>query len=177
MMALKHRPGVAACAIALLTSMTSLAQDANPSAVKARLDAVAAAYTPGNAFMGSVLVVNDDQVLLDKGYVMADVERNISNTPDTKFRLGSLTKQFTSALILLPPARWQAGDPKSSKPLFAGRAEELEKDHGSRVTGAYVGHSRFYGVEELSNLGNESAHAGRRNSLVPREATRVSAGK
>jgi CubicO group peptidase (beta-lactamase class C family) len=51
--------------------------------------------------MGAVLVTNGDQVLLDKGFGMAVLEWNVPNTPDTKFRLGSITKQFTAALILL----------------------------------------------------------------------------
>ena len=51
--------------------------------------------------MGTVLVVEGDRTLLDKGYGTADLEWNIPNAPDVKFRLGSLTKQFTASLILL----------------------------------------------------------------------------
>lgn len=51
--------------------------------------------------MGSVLVVDGDQVLLDKSYGKAVLEWDVPNTPDTKFRLGSITKQFTAALVLL----------------------------------------------------------------------------
>jgi CubicO group peptidase (beta-lactamase class C family) len=51
--------------------------------------------------MGTVLVVNGDKVLLDKGYGMADLEWGNADTPDVKFRLGSLTKQFTATLVLL----------------------------------------------------------------------------
>lgn len=52
-------------------------------------------------FMGSVLVVQGDRVLIDQGYGAADLEWGIPNAPDTKFRLASLTKQFTAASILL----------------------------------------------------------------------------
>ena len=51
--------------------------------------------------MGTVLVVDGDRVLLDKGYGMADLEWSNLNVPEVKFRLGSLTKQFTATLILL----------------------------------------------------------------------------
>lgn len=51
-------------------------------------------------FSGSVLVMKQDKVLLRKGYGKADLEWNIPNSPDTKFRIGSITKQFTSACIL-----------------------------------------------------------------------------
>jgi CubicO group peptidase (beta-lactamase class C family) len=67
----------------------------------ARLAATAAAYTPNNAFMGSVLVASRDDALLDSGYGMADLEWGIPNAPDVKFRLGSLTKQFTATLVLM----------------------------------------------------------------------------
>jgi CubicO group peptidase (beta-lactamase class C family) len=69
--------------------------------VKARLEQVAQSYTAGNAYMGTVLVVDGDKVLLDKGYGMADLGWGNANAPDVKFHLGSLTKQFTAALVLL----------------------------------------------------------------------------
>ena len=77
------------------------AQGMDDAAVKARLNQIAASYTPHQAFMGTVLVADGDKVLLDKGYGMADLEWEIPNTPDVKFRLGSLTKQFTATLVLL----------------------------------------------------------------------------
>ena len=67
--------------------------------MKARLDQVAASYTNNNAFMGTVLVVEGDRVLLNKGYGMADLEWGNANAPDVKFRLGSVTKQFTAASL------------------------------------------------------------------------------
>jgi CubicO group peptidase (beta-lactamase class C family) len=78
----------------------SVAQEANEAATKARLDQVANSYTANNAFMGTVLVVEGDQVLLDKGYGMADIEWSVPNVPEAKFRLGSITKQFTATLVL-----------------------------------------------------------------------------
>ena len=53
-----------------------------------------------NRFMGSVLVARGDKVLFSKGYGFANLEWDIPNTPDTKFRIGSLSKQFTAVLIL-----------------------------------------------------------------------------
>ena len=49
----------------------------------------------------SVLAARGDEVLLSKGYGSANLEWNIPNSPATKFRLGSVTKQFTAASILL----------------------------------------------------------------------------
>lgn len=80
----------------LLIAGACLAQNTN-----SRMDQVVQSYVSNNKFMGSVLVARGNDVLLDKGYGSADLEWNISNTPDTKFRLGSVTKQFTAASILL----------------------------------------------------------------------------
>ena len=78
-----------------------VAKATDDTAMKTRLDQVASSYTTNNAFMGTVLVVDGDKVLLDKGYGMANLEWSIPNEPDAKFRLGSLTKQFTATLVLL----------------------------------------------------------------------------
>jgi CubicO group peptidase (beta-lactamase class C family) len=54
-----------------------------------------------NHLMGSVLVAQKGKLLLRKSFGMADVEHDVPNTPQTKFRIGSLTKQFTAAAVLL----------------------------------------------------------------------------
>jgi CubicO group peptidase (beta-lactamase class C family) len=76
---------------------------ARPGAAQdlARMEDVIQSRVKDSTFMGSVLVQRDDNVILNKGYGFANVEWQIPNTPTTKFRLGSLTKQFTSASILL----------------------------------------------------------------------------
>ncbi|HNP22066.1 MAG TPA: serine hydrolase [Panacibacter sp.] len=51
-------------------------------------------------FSGTVLVMSHNKPLLEKGYGLADYEWNISNIPQSKFRIGSITKQFTAAAIL-----------------------------------------------------------------------------
>ena len=66
-----------------------------------RMEEVVQSYVSNEQFMGSVLVSRDKTVLFDKGFGSADLEWDIPNSPTTKFRLGSLTKQFTAACILL----------------------------------------------------------------------------
>lgn len=79
----------------VLTTAPALAQDI------ARMDAVIRDDAEKGAFMGAVLVARDGEVLFDKGYGSANLEWNIANDGDTKFRLGSVTKQFTGVAILL----------------------------------------------------------------------------
>jgi CubicO group peptidase (beta-lactamase class C family) len=54
-----------------------------------------------SGFAGAVLVARGETVLLEKGYGQANVELGVPNTPQTVFRIGSVTKQFTAAAILL----------------------------------------------------------------------------
>lgn len=56
-----------------------------------------ASFSPGIA----VAVVKDGQVVLEKGYGMANLEYNIPITPETVFDVGSLDKQFTGFLVAL----------------------------------------------------------------------------
>ena len=65
------------------------------------MDAYVQAHVKASFFSGAVLVARDGKVIFEKGYGPANAEWNIPNTPQTKFRLGSVTKQFTAAAILL----------------------------------------------------------------------------
>jgi CubicO group peptidase (beta-lactamase class C family) len=87
--------------IARCASLVFLLTAAGFAQEPARLEQVVQSYIAENQFMGTVLVARGDQVVLSKGYGSANLEWNIPNTPSTKFRLGSITKQFTAACILL----------------------------------------------------------------------------
>lgn len=52
-------------------------------------------------FEGSVLVSYRGKVMLARGYGMANQQFKIPNTPETKYFIGSITKQFTAAAILI----------------------------------------------------------------------------
>jgi CubicO group peptidase (beta-lactamase class C family) len=54
-----------------------------------------------NRFTGTILVAHDGQPMISKGYGMANYELSVANTPQTVFRLGSITKQFTSMAIMM----------------------------------------------------------------------------
>ncbi len=53
-----------------------------------------------NHFSGSALVVREGKVILRAAYGPANAEHNIANTPETRFRIGSITKQFTATAIM-----------------------------------------------------------------------------
>jgi CubicO group peptidase (beta-lactamase class C family) len=66
-----------------------------------RMEQVIQSFVERKQFMGAVLVARGDEVLLNKGFGFANLELNVPASPKTKFRLGSVTKQFTAASILL----------------------------------------------------------------------------
>ena len=57
-------------------------------------------YEEYDKFNGSVLVSDQGKVIYKNGFGLANMEWNIPNQPNTKHRLGSITKQFTAMLIL-----------------------------------------------------------------------------
>ncbi len=78
----------------VLFSCRSSAQEA------AEIDQLLGKYYEYGQFNGAVLVAKGGKVIFKKGYGYANFEWDIFNTTDTKFRLGSITKQFTAMLIL-----------------------------------------------------------------------------
>src|SRR4051794_28653972 len=92
---------IAIAASLAIFATSCLAQDKTQNDSVARMEQVIQSYVPSKQFMGTVLVAQDGKTLLDKGYGFANLEWDIPNTPATKFRLGSITKQFTAASILL----------------------------------------------------------------------------
>ncbi len=51
-------------------------------------------------FMGTVAVAENGKTVYSNAFGYADVENKIKNTPETKFRIGSISKTFTSALVM-----------------------------------------------------------------------------
>lgn len=65
-----------------------------------QIDELMSQYHKYQQFNGAALVADHGKVIFKKGLGPANMEWNIPNQPDTKFRLGSITKQFTATLIL-----------------------------------------------------------------------------
>lgn len=65
-----------------------------------KIDELMSQYSEYGQFNGSVLVSEQGKIIYKKGFGMANMEWEIPNKPDTKHRLGSVSKQFTALLIL-----------------------------------------------------------------------------
>ncbi|MET0625043.1 MAG: serine hydrolase [Pyrinomonadaceae bacterium] len=81
-----------------------------------------------NRFGGAVLVARDGEVLLHKGYGMADLENDVPNVAETKFLIGSVTNQFTAVSVLMlsergkldlrdPVCKYVDGCPEEWRPM------------------------------------------------------------
>jgi len=70
--------------------------------IEQQVDAIAAEFLakPGGVGL-SIGVARKGQLLLAKGYGLADVEFDVPASGETLFRIGSITKQFTAAAVLL----------------------------------------------------------------------------
>src|SRR5688500_2111138 len=90
---------VACTVIVICAHSVALSQSYNSDKAR-KIDEVLSLANKYQLFNGSVLVAENGKVIHKKGYGHANMEWNILNTPDTRFRLGSITKQFTAALIL-----------------------------------------------------------------------------
>lgn len=71
----------------------------DPAGVAARIDTHLSRLVPFG-FSGAILLAKDGNVLLSRGYGLADREAGKPITPETVFDIGSITKQFTAAAIL-----------------------------------------------------------------------------
>jgi len=85
--------------VVLFSTMFAASSRAQDTATK--LDEYLTARARSQFFSGSVLVTKDGSNILRKGYGFANVEHRVPNSPETKFRLGSITKQFTAIAIMI----------------------------------------------------------------------------
>ncbi|NTX66666.1 serine hydrolase [Myxococcus sp. CA051A] len=105
----------------------------SPAAAASRKDSIdrlAAKYHELKQFNGALLVADEKGIILKKGYGPANFEWQIPVTPDTKFRIGSITKQFTAVLILKLVEEGKVGleDP------ITKHLPDYRQDTGARVT-------------------------------------------
>lgn len=99
---LHHRPirtllvAVTIVAATAAKSATAQAQDPRAGLLREYLTAAAAL----GHLNGSVLVAERGTILVDTAFGFANMELGVRNTPDTRFRVASVTKQFTAMAIM-----------------------------------------------------------------------------
>jgi CubicO group peptidase (beta-lactamase class C family) len=83
--------------VVFIAASLAFAQDA----VEQRVDALFAAYNKPTSPGCALAVVKDGRVLYKHGYGMADLSHDVPMTPQTVIHVGSISKQFTAAAIVL----------------------------------------------------------------------------
>jgi CubicO group peptidase (beta-lactamase class C family) len=66
-----------------------------------KFDEYLSAVEKHGVLSGAVLVARDGKIVFSKAYGLANKEHDVPNSPQTKFRIASNSKQFTAAAILL----------------------------------------------------------------------------
>lgn len=101
---MKNHPKLLSRALLLLAILSLLASPQTAAfgqgSKAAQIDKLMMTAHGYGQFNGSVLVAENGRVIYKKGLGLANMEWNIANAPDTKFRLGSITKQFTAMLVM-----------------------------------------------------------------------------
>lgn len=113
------------CISGLLFSAVAVAGD-----LAEKIDKLVGSYHEDGQFNGSVLVAKAGEVVFKKGFGQANMEWGIPNAPSTKFRLGSITKQFTSMVVVQLVAE---GRIDLQEPMTAYLAN-YRKETGDKVT-------------------------------------------
>lgn len=105
-----HRMGTHNALFLVVAAAGGLMAQTQPEAARS-----ADAYIRAAGIQGSVLLAKGGKIVLAKGYGLANIELDVPNKPETKFRLGSITKQFTAAAILQlqEKGKLEVGDPIS----------------------------------------------------------------
>jgi CubicO group peptidase (beta-lactamase class C family) len=81
-------------------------------------------------FHGAALVAKDGKVILEKGCGLANIELGVPNTPEMKFQIGSITKQFTATAVMqLQEKGLLSVDDSTTKHL-----PDYPKETGDKVT-------------------------------------------
>src|SRR5688572_17468228 len=64
------------------------------------LDSFITAYAKEHRFNGTILVRKEGQIRFARSFGLANIPFEVPNTRQTKYKIASITKLFTSALIL-----------------------------------------------------------------------------
>lgn len=65
-----------------------------------KVENAADTFVKTNEFNGNILVAKDGKILCNKSYGYADFDKKTTITPQTRFMIGSITKQFTAMAIM-----------------------------------------------------------------------------
>ncbi|WP_102795052.1 serine hydrolase domain-containing protein [Bowmanella denitrificans] len=92
---------ISSCTQAPTTATQGVNSPAAPKLEKSALDNVLNRYKDSQHFMGSVAIYQSGKPVYSYASGYSNVENNTLSTPETRYRIGSITKSFTALLILM----------------------------------------------------------------------------
>lgn len=96
------RPVSAIIVFMILATYSTMLCAGEPVDVAALVDSIGQQAVEAQEVVGlSIGLAQGDTILCAKGFGLANVELNVPATADTVYRIGSITKEFTAAAILL----------------------------------------------------------------------------
>lgn len=91
---------IALILIVASSPLLALAQTEASNSTIAQIDDVVRSHSVAGDFSGTVLVAREGKILYENAFGLANREWNVPNDLQTKFEIGSMTKQFTALLVL-----------------------------------------------------------------------------
>lgn len=73
----------------------------DPDTIENKVDQIFARWEKTDSPGCSLAIIKQGQIVYQRGYGMAHLDRNIPITPETVFDIGSVSKQFTAAAVVL----------------------------------------------------------------------------
>ncbi len=85
----------------LIVALCSACATGSGRGARVTVDDLLTAYSGSSVPGASVVVIRDGQLIVRRAYGMADLEHRILATPETDYRLASVSKQFTAMAVML----------------------------------------------------------------------------
>jgi len=111
-----RRSGISILSIVCFTVFAAVAS----ADIASQIDPLFSDYDRPGVPGASVAIFQDDKILYEKGYGLANLEANESAIPQTNYRLASLTKQFTAMAVLQLEAQGKLSFDETLADIFTG---------------------------------------------------------
>jgi CubicO group peptidase (beta-lactamase class C family) len=125
----------------------------NAQTISEKINSILNDYNEKGLFNGSALVSKNGEIIYKEGFGYANFEWNTENNTDTKFKIGSCTKQFTAALIMI---LHEKGMLKLNNTI-SDFIPEYPSEKGAKITIHHLlshtsGIPEYFSIPEMQNL-------------------------
>ena len=102
-----HRYAIVVTLVASICQVAAQDSESRTTSLEAKVDGYLKPYLETGNFSGSVLIGREGELLLSKGYGLANLEGRVPNGPQTVYHLASVSRIFTSAAVVLLGMDWE----------------------------------------------------------------------